>query len=55
MGFTPIDSLDNEIEYVTDNKSYILRNGIIVLVDEDIELFFKGNLIFYKRNTDLVW
>ena len=55
MGFTPIYSLDNEIEYVTDNKSYILRNGIIVLVDEDVELFFKGNLIFYKRNTDLVW
>lgn len=55
MGFTPIDSFDNEIEYVTDNKSYILRNGIIVLVDEDVELFFKGNLRFYKRNTDLVW
>ena len=55
MGFTPIDSFDNEIEYVTDNKNYILRNGIIVLVDEDVELFFKGNLRFYKRNTDLVW
>lgn len=28
------------------NGSYILPNGVIVLVDQDMELFFKGELIF---------
>ncbi len=30
----------------TKNGSYILPNGVIVLVDEDIELYFRGELVF---------
>lgn len=33
--------------YHTDNGSYIMPNGIIVLVDKDIEAYFSGNLHFY--------
>ncbi len=29
------------------NCSYILPSGIVVLVDEDIEDYFNGTLIFY--------
>ncbi len=30
----------------TQNGSYILPNGVIVLVEEDIEAYMAGNLIF---------
>ena len=30
------------------NGSYILPNGIIVLVDEDVEAYFAGTLVFYE-------
>ena len=32
------------------NGSYILPNGIVVLVDEDVEAYFAGTLRFYKKN-----
>ena len=32
--------------YRTANGSYILPNGVIVLVEEDIEAFFQGTLVF---------
>lgn len=32
----------------TENGSYILPNGVIVLVDEDIESYFNGTLEFYS-------
>ncbi len=32
------------------NGSYILPNGIIVLVDEDIEAYFNGTLVFYDKD-----
>ena len=38
----------------TNNGSYILRNGIIVLVDEDIELYRNGTLVFYDENTEIM-
>ena len=34
--------------YRTANGSYILPNGVIVLVEEDIEAFFQGTLVFTK-------
>lgn len=37
-----------DIDAITLNGSYITKNGIIVLVDEDLELFFKEELIFYN-------
>ena len=30
------------------NGSYVLPNGIIVLVDEDVEAYFAGTLVFYE-------
>ncbi len=38
------------IKFVTRNGSYILPNGIIVLVDEDIEAFMNGTLVFYNKD-----
>ena len=35
---------------VTLNGSYILPNGIIVLVDEDIEAYENGTLVFYDKD-----
>lgn len=35
--------------YRTANGSYILPNGVIVLVEEDIEAFFQGTLVFTKN------
>lgn len=32
------------------NGSYILPNGIVVLVDEDIEAYMNGTLVFYNRD-----
>lgn len=49
LGGSSILSL-NEL-YHTDNGSYILHNGVTVLVDEDIEAFMAGLLKFYKDET----
>ena len=40
----------NSITQVTPNGSYILPNGIIVLVDEDIEAYLNGTLVFYDKD-----
>lgn len=45
------ESFIQNISKVTINGSYILPNGIIVLVDEDIEAYFNGTLIFYDKNN----
>lgn len=34
-------------------KSYILPSGIIVLIDEDIDSYFNGTLVFYKEDEVL--
>ena len=31
------------------NGSYILPNGIVVLVDADIDAYLNGTLVFYKK------
>jgi len=38
----------------TENGSYILPNGIIVLAQEDIEAYMSGELVFCDPNDDLV-
>ena len=40
----------NSITQVTSNGSYILPNGIIVLVDADIEAYLNGTLVFYDKD-----
>ena len=37
----------------TENGSFILPDGIIVLVDEDIEAYFAGTLEFYYPDDNL--
>lgn len=39
---------------VSVNGSYILPNGIIVLVDEDIDAYYDGTLVFYNKDDILV-
>lgn len=38
---------------VSTNGSYILPNGVIVLVEEDIESYLDGTLEFYDKNIHL--
>ena len=35
------------------NGSYIMPNGIIILVDEDIDAYLNGDLIFYDPNENV--
>ena len=42
--------LPTAITKVSANGSYILPNGIVVLVDEDVEAYLNGTLIFYNRD-----
>ena len=43
---TPIQS-SGYSQMVTDNGSYILPNGIYVIMEEDLDSFFNGTLIFH--------
>ena len=45
------ESFIQNIQKVTINGSYILPNGIIVLVDEDIEAYLNGTLVFYDKGN----
>ena len=45
------ESFIQNIQKVTINGSYILPNGIIVLVDEDIEAYLNGTLVFYDKDN----
>ena len=46
-GFIPII---HNVQKVSINGSYILPNGIIVLVDEDVEAYLNGTLVFYDKD-----
>lgn len=52
--FVQLNALSAEVQYVTNNESYILPNGVIVLVDEDIELYLNGILEFHKKDSQLL-
>ena len=47
-GFIPI--IQN-VQKVTLNGSYVLPEGVIVLVDEDLDAYYNGTLIFYDKNN----
>ena len=53
-GFVQLNALSAEVQYVTNNGSYILPNKVIVLVDEDIELYLNGTLEFHKKDSQLL-
>ena len=40
----------HQMPKVSLNGSYILPNGVIVLVDEDVEAYLNGTLVFYDRD-----
>ena len=46
-------AFDNQLIYITENGSYILSNGIIVLIDEDIKAYFDGTLVFHKKDEEI--
>lgn len=46
-GFVVIES--NNADYVTENGSYILPNGITVLAEADVEAYLNGTLRFYRQ------
>lgn len=48
MGIVQMSS--NTPILITTNGSYILPNGIVVLVDDDLDAYFLGTLIFYEQN-----
>ena len=48
-----LELMNNSIQYVSDNGSYILSSGIIILVEEDIKSYFDGTLTFHKKDEDL--
>ena len=39
---------------VTDNGSYKLSNGIIILVEEDIQAYKEGTLVFDDANSEIM-
>ena len=36
------------------NGSYVLANGVVFLVDEDIDAYFNGTLVFFNSNNQIV-
>ena len=38
----------------TNNGSYKLPNGIIVLVEEDIQSYLEGTLVFNYDNSEII-
>ena len=49
-----VGPLSNNIRQVTDNGSYKLTNGIIILVEEDIQAFKEGTLVFKDANSEIM-
>ena len=43
-------SIPDSVMKVSVNGSYILPSGIIVLVDEDVEAYLNGTLVFYDKD-----
>ena len=41
----------NRVNRVSVNGSYILPSGIVVLVEEDVEAYFAGTLVFYEKEN----
>ena len=51
IGFIEIQ---NNIVMISDNGSYGLSNGIVVLVDSDIESYLNNTLVFRNPNEDIM-
>lgn len=54
IGINPYSLNTNTVLIVSENGSYILPNGIIVLVKEDIQDYLENTLVFQiKKNNSL--
>lgn len=51
MGVVQIEST-TAIQLVTENGSFVLPNGVIVLVDEDLGAYLNDTLVFYSKNMN---
>ena len=49
--FGPPGQIIHNVQKVSVNGSYILPSGIIVLVDEDVEAYENGTLVFYDKDS----
>lgn len=49
-----IQPMNSNIWQVTDNGSYKLISGIIILVEEDIDAYKKGTLVFKDANNEIM-
>lgn len=52
IGFV-VDPPLSLVQYRTANGSYVLPNGVTVLVEEDIDAFLAGTLVFTKTSGDM--
>ena len=52
IGIIPLSS--NILTY-TINGSYILPNGVVVLVDEDIDDYLNGTIVFINSSFNVLW
>ena len=53
MAFQPLDVNLNSV-LITKNGSYFSSDGIIILVESDIDEFYNGCLIFYKKEENSI-
>lgn len=52
-GYVIWEPTNEAIVYITDNGSFILPNGVVVLVDSDIQAYIDGTLKFHDKNTEI--
>ena len=53
-GFIQVNYMRCSVVQVSENGSYILNNGIIVLMEEDEKLFFEDKLVFFDNKNTLI-
>ena len=53
-GIFPLNNNNNNKEYVTENGSFKLFNGVTYLVEQDIEAYLNGSLIFIPVNSSKI-
>jgi hypothetical protein len=49
-----VEGIDNQDLLITDNGSYVLPNGILIIVEDDLEDYFSGTLSFHRQEDAIV-
>lgn len=50
IGFIQYNTLVDDFKYLTENGSFMLPNGVIVLVEEDIDDYLNNPILFLQLN-----